>query len=411
MLRWVASVFACLPLVFAVGCGSLGIGGGSASDRTLSELVLRVGEGVGTEVQSLPGALPTGLEAALNPGRTADTKDPKSALPVPPESTLLGSGRVAKADGSLTFFVMYEVRRDEQTVADSMRELLDEPPWQVTGGRSSEGVSAYQFQNTHSETVSGTMVIQPLPATPTFDVVVSRGGKPTTLTLPRHAFVPALGVELEEHEGGPEVKRVVVRGEAGSAALSQGDRIVKVAGKDTKDIAGLQSALRSLGIGKDQRTSLVYIVQVAPEIPIQARYVATEPRTVPRTFPAPFLLLDGMTAVAVRWVTGPQGGQYEVTLVTDRPAPEVVLAYRQALRGANAQVGSDSKSGNASVIAFTSADSRFGGELNIDRFEENDRLTAVTVQVQSARGAADAPSSSPSQAPVPLASPTATPAR
>ena len=406
MLRWIAPALICLMLIASTGCGMLGIGGGGGDDAlAIAELVLRVGEGTGTEVQMLPGELPPGLDVALNPNRSADSKDPKSSLPVPPESTLRGSGRVAKPDGSITFFVMYEVPRDEQTVADAMRGLLDETPWQVMGGRTGEGVSAYQFQSTRSETVTGTMIVQPLPTTDTFEVIVSRGGKQTNLTLRRYAFVPVLGAELDDRDGGVVVTRVVP-GEAATSGLREGDRIVKAVGKDVKDTASLQAALRSLGTGKTQRTGLVYIVQVAPEEPIARRYDAPEPRSLPASFPAPYLLVNGLTPIAVRWTTSPQGSQYEVTLITKQSLQEVVLAYRQALRAANAQIGNDRIHGTAAVIEFTAADSRSAGALSIEVFDQDTSYTAVMLQVQSTRAGAPAGGGAPSPVPsTPVATP------
>lgn len=408
MLRWMAPVLACTVLLISVACASIG-GGGGDDVAALAELVLRVGEGTGTAVQMVPGQLPVGLDEVLNSGRPSDAKDPKSSLPVPPESTLRGSGRVAKPDGSLTFFVMYELKRDEQTVADAMRRLLDETPWQVMGGRSSEGVSAYQFRSTRGDSVTGTMIVQPLPTTDRFEVVVSRGGKQTSLTLRRYSFVPVLGAELDKREGGLIVTRVVP-GEAATSGLREGDRIVKVGGKDVRDMAGLQAALRGLGSGKSQRTSLVYIMQIAPDAPIVTPYAAPEPRTLPASFPAPYLLVDGLTPIAVRWTTSPQGSQYEVTLITKQSPQEVVLAYRQALRRANAQIGNDRIQGAAAMIEFAAADNRMGGSLTIETFDEDSSYTSVTLQVQSARaGASGAPASGAPPLPTPAVPSTSPP--
>ncbi|MSQ36302.1 MAG: hypothetical protein EXR63_04070 [Dehalococcoidia bacterium] len=402
LARW--TVVATIALT--VGCG----GGDGANDQALTDLFLRIGESVGAEVVTTPGALSPELDAALNPERTDQT--PKAnllTLPEPPESKLLGSARVTRADGERLFFVMYEVERDEPTVSDAMRGLLDETPWQVVGGQLNEGVAAYRFQSTRSADLQGTAVVQPLPTSDEFEIVVARNGKDRTIKVPRHAFVPVLGAELQARDGGVVVARTGAGG-AVTAGLKQGDRLRKVAGKDITDTASVQAALRSLGEGKAVRTGVIYIVQVAPTQQIEPLFALPAPRPLPRDFPR-FLALNGSVPIAVQWATQETGTSYQVTLLTRASATDVAAQYRSALQQQGLRLNADQAAGFATQLEFASADNGTVGTLSIDTFEQDENYTAVELQLQIARrsggGAAPAPTSTPRA----TATGTGTPAR
>ncbi len=156
-----------------------------------------------------------------------------------------------------------------------------------------------------------------------YDVVVSRDGRNKSLSVHRRSFVPVLGAEFREQDGALVVSRIVP-GEASTAGLQEGDRVVSVAGKDVQDEASLQAALRSLTAGSDALSAVIYIVRVAPDVPLRSAFATPPERTLPRDFPAPYLLLQGMTPIAARWTSGVQGSVYEATLLTrqspgDRP--------------------------------------------------------------------------------------------
>lgn len=400
-------------LTVAIACGGGDDGG---DDASLASLFLRIGEGVGAEVVTTAGALSTELEAALNPERTNET--PKAdllALPVPPESKLLGSARVTRADGEQLFFVMYEVERDEPTVSDAMRGLLDETPWQVIGGQLNEGVAAYRFQSTRSADLQGTAVVQPLPTGGAFEVIVERDGKDRTIKVPRHAFVPVLGAELQERDGGMVVSRVGAGG-AVSAGLQAGDRVRKIAGKDVKDTASVQAALRGLGEGKATRTGVIYIVQVAPAQQIEPLFALPAARPLPRDFPR-FLALDGAVPIAVQWATNESSTSYQITMLTRTVTTDVAAQYRALLERQGLRLNADQAAGFATQLQFASADNGTVGAVSIDSFEQDDSYTAVELQLQVARraagGAAPAPRpTAPASATAPSTSTaTATPVR
>ncbi len=149
-----------LPVLLAA-CGG---GEDSVQGGLLSERFLRLGEDLETEVEVYDGALPPALSDALNPDRTEETPDEDLvALPVHPNGVLLGSYRLRRDDGINTFILFYDVDGDDRTVEAALREQLDQSPWQVIGGQSTESLSWVSFQSTISGDVDGQAAITPLP--------------------------------------------------------------------------------------------------------------------------------------------------------------------------------------------------------------------------------------------------------
>lgn len=409
MYRWSSLLAALAVVALVVGCGDDG-GGGEAG--SITESVLRLGEGVGTEVEIFPGKLPDNLNDLLNPDQ--DSSDQPVELPPLPHASLVGSARVTRADGINTYFVMYELKQDEAAVSEAARGLFDETPWQIVGGQSSEGVTAYRFQSTRSGDLVGTVVVQPLASTENFEVAVSRGGKEKKLTLARHAFTPVLGAELEEREGGVVVARLGV-GAGPDAGLQQGDRIVKIGGREVGDLAAVADALRQLGEGKDPVTSVTYVLQISPADAIVSPYVLPSPRPIPRTFNniAPYLVLDGAIPIAVEWTVEPQGSVYQFLLLSSGTLTDVADAYRDVLRRQNLSITADQAQGTATSIEFSTSDNSLIGTIEIDSFASDDRYTQASVQVQAEPGFSNAtrPQSTPTPRPTAtVATATATPA-
>lgn len=402
MYRWFSLLAAVAAFAFVLGCGG-DSSGGSDSD-SITESVLRLGEGIGTEVQIFPGKVPENLKDLLNP--EGDSSGDPVELPPLPGAKLVGSARVTRVDGLHTYFVMYEVKQDEAAVSEAARGLFDETPWQIVGGQSSEGVTAYRFQSTRSSDLVGTVVVQPLPSTDSFEVVVSRGGKEKKLTVERHAFAPVLGAELEDREGGVVVARLGA-GSGPSAGLQKGDRIIRVGGKDVNDLGGVSDALRQLGEGKDAVTSVTYVVQISPADPIVSPYVLPDPRPIPRTFNniAPYLILDGMIPVAVEWTVEPQGSLYQFMLVSEGTLTDVADAYRTVLRRQNLAITADEAQGTATSIEFSTPDNSLVGVIEIDSFTQDDRYTQASIQVQAEPGFSNA--TRPQSTPTPRATGTA----
>jgi hypothetical protein len=292
-----------------------------------------------------------------------------------------------------------------------MRDLIDVNPWQVVGGQSNEGVTALTFQNTRNPGIQGTAVIQPLPSVDRFEVVVERDGRDRHLSVRRFAFVPVLGAEYVERDGGLFVDRVVP-GAASTAGLQAGDRVRRLGEREVRDEATLQQALRALAVGGEPVSSVIYILRVNPDAPLRGAFSLPPERALPKDFPAPFLVLGGMTPISTRWSGAAQAGTYEATLLTRARPSEVLQAYRAVLQQQRLAIAADRAQGSATQLDFVRGDSALGGSITVDTFDADDSYTAVSLQVRTARPGAlpGVPSAvpSPSGSPVP-ATPTARP--
>ncbi|MBX7110870.1 MAG: hypothetical protein K1X87_03360 [Dehalococcoidia bacterium] len=402
MYRWSLLLAAVAAAVLVVACGG---GGGDDNATKISDRVLRLGEGVGTEVEIFPGKVPDNLKDLLNPDKTSKD-DPVELTPLP-NAKLVGSARVTRVDGLHTFFLMYEVKQDEPAVSEAARGLFDETPWQIVGGQSSDGVTAYRFQSTRSSDLVGTVVVQPLASTETFEVVISRGGKEKKLTLHRHAFTPVLGAELDEREGGVVVSRLGA-GEGSNAGLQEGDRVVKIGGKSIDNLASVSDALRQLGDGKDPVTSVMYVMQISPANPIVSPYVLPDPRPIPRSFGnvAPYLVLDRTIPIAVQWSVEAQGSTYQFVLLSEATLTDVADNYRNVLKRQNLAITSDAAQGTGTTIEFSTPDNSMQGSVEVDSFVQDDHYTQISITVQAEPGFSNA--TRPQTTPTPRATATAT---
>jgi hypothetical protein len=392
----------------AAGCGRFGGDGdasGGVSDPVL-RLVLQNEEG---EIESREGELPRGFEEALNAGRS--DSDERVTLPPPPQATLRGSIRLGLPDGRQTFFVLYEVKGGERAAADAVEVLVDASPWQLTGGRSVSGVTNYEFQNTRADNVNGQVFIQPLPTSDKFDLTISRDGKEQKVTLQRRSFLPVLGVEFEDRDGAAVVSRLVPG--MASTELREGDRVLKVNGRDVGDAAATAAALRGIDGDKQALTSVMYILHVVPEAPVRTAFVPPTGVALPADFPVPGLILSGMTPAAVQWSTGSAGTTHTAALLTRQSPPDTVNAYRQQLQRQNFRITNDTAEGFATTLEFGSADGAVAGSIDVDLFDEDDSYTVVSMQVRTTRGgglpAVPTPAGTPSGTPAPTSTAVPTP--
>jgi hypothetical protein len=150
--------------------------GGGGNDAALADRLLRLGEDAKTKLAVSSGALPADLKTALNPDATADTPAADLvSIPVHPDGKLLGSFRVERPDGTLAFFLLYDVKGTPDEVEPVVAKQINESPWQTLGGQSNESVTALRFQSTVSSDVSGTVAIQP--------VAGVAGAKPTASVI------------------------------------------------------------------------------------------------------------------------------------------------------------------------------------------------------------------------------------
>ncbi len=159
------TIFVALLATLLVACGGGdGEDGAGEPPGVLADRFLRLNEPLSTVIEAREGELPADLGDVLNPGATADTPESELlSIPVHPDGLLVGSFRVSRVDGAILFFLFYDVPADDVTVEGTLRAQLDQSPWQVVGGQSSEDLSAVAFQPTISGDVEGTAVVRQLP--------------------------------------------------------------------------------------------------------------------------------------------------------------------------------------------------------------------------------------------------------
>jgi hypothetical protein len=140
-----------------------------------------------------------------------------------------------------------------------------------------------------------------------------------------------------------------------------------------------------LAVGGEPVSSVIYIVRVNPDVPVRGAFSLPPERVLPKDFPAPFLVLNGMTAIAVRWSGAAPSGTYEATLLTRARPSEVLQAYRAVLLQQRLAIASDTAQGGATHLEFVRADAALGGSITVDTFDADDSYTAVSLQVRTAR--------------------------
>lgn len=364
-----------------VGCG--GDDESAGAGLRLAASYLRLGEDLRAEVSSYEGELPPDLDLALNPGLTGDAPaEDRVTLPTPEDAELVGSLRLVRPDGTMTYILSYEVPAADRDVESALSTLLDETPWQVVGGQSSEAVSALNYQSTISGDIRGAAVIQPLPSGDRFEVVVERDGDRETLELERLAPIPVLRAVLEEQEGGLRVTQLADV-TASAAGLRENDLIVEVAGTEVATPDELRDALRALGATDEPRVSLVYFLEITPAVAVDLpSFVVPDARPLPPDFPVPFLAPDGYTPVSVQWAADPSGDTYQIAMLTETPVFDVVDQLRGAVEGAGGwQIDGEQASGSATQFNFSREDGSAAGTLLIDTFPEDRAYTLVSLQL------------------------------
>lgn len=135
--------------------------------------------------------------------------------------------------------------------------------------------------------------------------------------------------------------------------------------------------------------SVVYILDVRPPIPPdEAAFELPSSRPLPDDFPAPFLVLDRMTAVTVQWGEVSGGTSYQVLLLTRDSVFDVADEYRERLEAEQWELTEDLPVGFATVLSFqkdeTEAHGRITqGSLSADAFAEDSSYTAVALTLQT----------------------------
>lgn len=155
-------VLAPVLLALAAACG-----GGNDAEQVDSGLLLdrwlRIGEDVRTIVHVYDGELPPDLVDALNPDATEETADEDLIkLPVHPEGVLRGSFYVEQPDGVGRYWLLFDVMKPDTEVESDLSVQLDQSPWQVTAGQSTESLTLIRFTSTRSGDIDGTAALRPI---------------------------------------------------------------------------------------------------------------------------------------------------------------------------------------------------------------------------------------------------------
>lgn len=364
--------------LFALACSG---GGDNGSEGvTMADRWLRLGEDYRTNVVVYDGELPPALSGLLNPSATADTPpEDLVAIPVHPDGTLLGSYMLRRTDGSYLVWLFYDVPdTDAGTVVSDVASQVDETPWQVVGEQGNPSYAVVQFQNTRADDVTGTVIIERVAGSESFELVVDRDGSERTLTVARAARTPLLEADLTADLS---VTRVHA-GLAKVAGLTKDDRIVRVGETDVSDEDGLRAALAGLD-GPTGTVAVTYLLEVAPPLTVSTpTYMPREGLVLPAEFPLRDAL-GGLTVDQYQTLIDPSGDFWAASLLTTESTSVMSSRLRDALAAGDWEIVSDEPLGFATVIQFADASGDLLGSVQIDLFADDEAFTQVLVQIQS----------------------------
>lgn len=374
-----------LLLLFVAACGDAeepiaGTEGGNIGDRYLRLIEVR---DIGASLFVYEGELPPNLAELLNPGMTADTPlEDLVSVPVPEGAVLLGSYHIRRRDGANEIWLAYDMPGSDVDIERIEHDLMDQTPWQVTGGQSNEVFAIVSFQSTVSGDIEGFVTIQALPSTPSFTVTVERDGQTLELELARGAFIPEIDARFRELRDGLEVTDVL-----SDDQLHEGDLLVAVGDVPVVDQRDLFAAFRALGVLGEPRSALLYRLTVVSPVTVEDRvFVLPAARPLPEGFPAEFLVSDDLSVVDISWDSQTSGEIYQIRLLTERSAFDVAEDYRDALASAGWNLVSDEAQGFGTVLNFEDAANGVVGIASIDQFPDDEELNSVILQIQVGRG-------------------------
>ncbi len=370
------AVLALTPL--AAACSDdQGDGGGGIP---LTERWLRVGEAPSAEVVVYDEKLPPDLVDLLNPASTAQAAE-KLSLPVHPNGKLVGSYVVRKPDASHLVWLIYDVAEAPSAVAKKVQEQLDARPWQVVGAQADASGTLLRFQSSTGGELQGTAIVNQRPATARYDLVVNRDGKQTTLKVARSSTVPEIAASL----GDDLVVKRVDTGAAKTAGLKDGDKLVKLAGRDVTDRKSLAAAQQALAAETKPSTSVTYVMQVTPAVEADPP-VFTEPATlaVPDKFPVK-TFFDPLIVTEFQWIQQPGNAGFSVSAVSKDGSTALAGRLKDAFVKEGWQILQDVPSGGVTQMQFQHSDGR-SGAAEVGPFEPDSAYTQVAMQIQTGQG-------------------------
>ena len=383
-----AAVLAVLLALFAVACRG-GDDTTVAEEPTDSRndfaaRVLQLGEPIDTTIVTSDGELVPGLQALLNPeavttigiavdaaderltliaetaGTTApefaaaweedpagafarfasglrDAEDPQAirddlflseiaALPVHPDAVLVASGRIDNPDGQQRYFIVFDLVGSSTEIEQTIAEQLDQSPWQVTGGQSSQEIAIVQYQSTMSADIQGVAWVQPIQSSATLDA---------------------------------------------AAATEEGD-----------DGEGADDATPAV---EGPLSSLLYLVQVLPSATADDEaddFELPAARPLPHEFPAAFLVDEDMTVIGSAWNRQPGGIAYQVTVLVPGSSFDFAESYRERFETEGWELTTDDAVGFATLLGFASESDGIQGQIQLDAFAEDEGYTEIVISLQ-----------------------------
>jgi hypothetical protein len=370
------AVLALTPLAAACQDDSKDAGG----DFALTERWLRANEDPSADVAIFEAKLPDNLADLLNPSLPADSKD-RIQFPVHPNGKLIGSYVIRRPEVGNLIGLVYDVAEPLADVTKKVQEQLDARPWQVVGAEADGTGTLMRFETTTGGDLRGQALVNQRPGTATYELVVDRGGKQTTLKVARTSAVPEIAGSLGDDL---TVKRVD-QGAAKVAGLKDGDKIVKVGGVDVNDRKSLAAAQRAMASEKTPSTSITYLLLATPSVEADKR-TFSEPASLalPDKFPLK-TFFDGLVVMEYEWVQQPGSSGFRAVAITKDSGTSVAGKLKDALQKGGWQIVQDVPSGGSTQMQFQHSDGR-AGQAEIGPFEVDSAYTQVGFTVQSGQG-------------------------
>ena len=386
-----AAVFVALLALLAVACGggddTTEVAEPVDLRNDFAARVLQLGEPLETTIDTRDGELVPGLQALLNPeamttigiavgagderltliaetaGTTAaefaaaweddpavafarfasglrDAEDPQAirddlflsdiaSLPVHPDAVLVASGRIDNPDGQQRYFIVFDLMGSSTEIEQTVAEQLDQSPWQVTGGQSSEEIAIVQFQSTMSADVQGVAWVQP---------IVS------SATLEAAAAAAAAAEAADDGEGAADAAPTI----------------------------------------EGPLTSLLYLLQALPTTSVAEEDDFELPAARPLTheFPAAFLIDEDMTVIGTAWNRQPGGTAYQVTVLVTGSSFDFAESYRERFETEGWELTTDDAVGFATLLGFASEDEGIQGQVQLDAFAPDEGYTEIVISLQ-----------------------------
>ncbi len=272
----------------------------------------------------------SGLRAAEDPQAVRDDLflSDIASLPVHPDAVLVASGRIDNPDGQQRYFIVFDLMGSSTEIEQTVSEQLDQSPWQVTGGQSSEEIAIVQFQSTMSADVQGVAWVQPILSSATL--------------------------------------------EAAAAASAEAGDDGEGATDPTPTIEG-------------PLTSLLYLVQALPITSAAEEdddFELPAARPLPHEFPAAFLIDEDMTVIGTAWNRQPGGTAYQVTVLVTGSSFDFAESYRERFEAEGWELTTDDAVGFATLLGFASEDDGIQGQVQLDAFAPDEGYTEIVISLQ-----------------------------